>query len=208
MGSLGDTLKDTLAKMATGVTTTVASGVILTFVTTYVLVDLKKDRDKAAAAADSAKTIMQVAPAQNSVQLGRTGIPSDRGSVVTTPSVLEKPLAGGSPGTTLPAGNAGTVTNETKAAMPAGGTSAPGAGVDKSIEKKAADVRALADSAMKELDQVAQGKEKKPEEVGKPKPTEIKPKQVELKKDVKDVHQRADDVFDELDKEVEPTPAE
>lgn len=208
MGNIGDALKDTLGKMATGVTTTVASGVILTFVTTYVLVDLKKDKDKEAAAADSAKTTMQVVPLENSGRPGGSGAVRDGASGVTTPAVLEKSTAGEAPGAGVPSGTVDAATKDAKSIIPAGGTDAAAGPAEKPIEKKAAEVRALADSAMKELDQAAQGKESKPEEAAKPKPTEIKPKQVELKKDVKDVRERADDVFDELDKEVEQTPVE
>lgn len=194
---MGNFITDTLGKIAGNVTQSVASALIVTAITTYLIVSPgKKDDEKSGAAKDSAKTSTTVSPEK---EPGLTGDANRSAERTTDTGTRENVNAGktmNEGGTTTPiavtateksVAPAKTETPVTKAATKAYKELPAEKAVEEKLESTITQGRAKADSLAKAHPQDDKTKEIKKEE----------------KKETKDVKKRSDEVFDELDQETQ-----
>jgi hypothetical protein len=194
---MSNVLTDAMGKIASNVTQSVISALIVTAVTTYIIVSPgKKNDEKNAAAKDSAKSGITVAPMEKSGVEGETTRsvqkPSDTSNPVTMETNTGASGAGGIKNVAVPAGEKQTPSIRTEPPVTNAASKAykelpPENPTEQKLESTITQGRAKGDSLLKANPQ-------------HDKATEIKK---EEKKETKDVKKRADEVFDELDQETQ-----
>ena len=200
---MGNFITDTLGKMAGNVTQSVVSALIVTAITTYLLVDSGK-KGSNPAAADSAKIGTVAAPELRSEpEAGARSSPekfTDTASQQksTMPGTNNQMIGGGST-KGLPVGTADGKTAREQAVSPVTNAASaafkelpPENPTEQKLESTITEGRAKGDSLLK----------------AHPQDEKLKGMKKETPKEVKDVKKRADDVFDELDQEVEKKPVQ
>lgn len=189
---MGNFLKETVSKVGLSVTQSVTSAVAVTLISTYLLVDFgKKDKGAAPPAVDSTRSTTIAAPGQNPRGEERAAVREDQragnsGREQSSTSRTGEPAGGEREMKGAPVQTASGGGFEGKRESPAPETAPPRNPTEAKLETAILDSRAKADSLVKKPPQDEKAKE--------------------AKKEVKDVHQRVDDVFDELDQEVEQKP--
>ncbi len=194
---MGNFITDTLGKMAGNVTQSVVSALIVTAITTYLIVVPGKNRDtKESSGTDSAKSSTTVAPVEKRGGTEETGGSAPKS---TEPTTLGKPDAdksvdarGETRTIAVPAGDTKGTQGKaespaTEAAKKAFKELPPENPTEQNLERTITEGRAKGDSLAKTHPQDEKVKDVKKEE----------------KKQTKDVKKRADEVFDELDQEVQ-----
>ena len=192
---MGNFVSDTLGKIASNVTQSVVSALIVTAITTYLIVAPGKKDEKGAADADSAKSSSAVGPVEKpgvrepersiqkttdqsnpdtrEVGAGMNAGDEPKAIVVPAATGKTKPTGSESPATTA----ADKAYKELPAESPA----------EQKLQSNITQSRSKGDSLAKTHAQVEKNKEIKQEP----------------KKEVKDVKKRSDEVFDELDQETQ-----
>lgn len=194
---MGNFITDTLGKIAGNVTQSVASALIVTAITTYLIVSPgKKEDEKSAAGKDSAKTSMTVSPEK---ERGVTGDANRSVEQTTDMGTRENVNAGKTMkegGTTTPI----AVTATEKSAAPAI-TETP---VTRAATKAYKELPVENPAEEKLESTITQGRAKA-DSLAKAHPQDDKTKEIkkEEKKETKDVKKRSDEVFDELDQETQ-----
>jgi hypothetical protein len=189
---MGNFIADTLAKMATNVTQSVISALIVTAVTTYLIISPgKNEESKDASGKDSAGNGTTVMPVEKS---GVTGEGLQSTQQATEKSVPEEIETGRST-------NAGAGTSPV--AMPATEKKTTPAKTESPVTdaaSKAYKELVPEDPAEQKLESTITQGRAKGDSLASAHPQDLKK---EEKKEVKDVKKRADEVFDELDQEVQ-----
>ncbi len=194
---MGNFVTDTLGKIASNVTQSVVSALIVTAVTTYLIVSPgKKDDEKSGAAKDSVNTSTTVTPHKGPAVTGD----SDRS--------IERSTDTG----TLENVSAGKTVNEggktTPIAVPANEKSVAPPKTEPPVTRAATKAykELPAEKAVEEKleSTITQGRAKT-DSLAKAHPEADKTKEIkkEEKKETKDVKKRSDEVFDELDQETQ-----
>ncbi len=198
---MGNFFTDALGKLAGNVTSSVASAVIVTLITTYVLVDIgKKDgQENKGSAGDTASTstVVREAPA---VRIDSKASMASESTAVTPQPVKQV---------------------ESQSMNPAGygkSLATPVTGTNAVQQKEESPVTKASDKAFKELSSDTVPKQKPESAVteekanmdtalkAQPQTQKMKEVKKEEKKPATDVHKRADEVFDELDQETQKKP--
>jgi hypothetical protein len=196
---MGNFITDTLGKLAGNVTQSVASALIVTAITTYLIVSPGKNDKTQGSGADSAKTNPTVTPAVRSGaarEYGRSAQTSAETTSHLQPDASKSVNPGGGtkavavPATELKTNQERTVSPATEAATKAYKELPPENPTEEKLERTVTEGRAKGDSLLK-----AHPQDDKAKEANK-----------EPKKETKDVKKRADEVFDELDQEVQKKP--
>lgn len=194
---MGNVFTDAIGKIASNVTQSVISALIVTAVTTYIIVSPgKKNDEKDATAKDSAKSGITVAPMEKSGVEGETSRMVQQSTDSSAPMTMETnkgmSSAGGMKTVALPAAEKKASTNRTESPVTNAASNAykelprenP---TEQKLESTITQGRAKGDSLLKANPQNDKAKEITKEE----------------KKETKDVKKRADEVFDELDQETQ-----
>jgi hypothetical protein len=194
---MGNVFTDAMGKIASNVTQSVISALIVTAVTTYIIVSPgKKDDGKDAAAKDSAKTGTTVVPMEKSAVVGETARSVQQPTDSSAPMTMETNNGMSSPGgiktVALPAAEKKAPSNRTESPVTNAASKAykelpPENPTEQKLESTITQGRAKGDSLLKANPQKDKAKEITKEE----------------KKETKDVKKRADEVFDELDQEIQ-----
>ncbi len=198
---MGNFFTDLAGKVASNVTQSVASAVVVTLITTYVLVDLgrKDSKDNKGSVADTTNTstVVRKAPA--------TGIESKTSPTSESAAAAQQPVKQEESKSVSPAGDAkslATPVTETKVVQ----------------QKEESPVTKASEKAFQELtsDTVPEPKLEAAITGGKagadtalkarPQSEKVKDVKKEVKKPATDVDKRADEVFDELDQETQKKP--
>jgi hypothetical protein len=193
---MGNFITDTVGKIAGNVTQSVISALIVTAITTYVIVAPGRKDKEGSAAADSAKAATMVAPLDKSDTAHETKSPGERLTEKTTPGKptgeVSKSSIGDGKAVVMPATE--TKDAPTRIDPPVTETASKAfkeLPVENPTEKKLESTidqgRARADSLLRAHPPEGKAKEVKKEE----------------KKKTQDVKKRADEVFDELDDDVQ-----
>ncbi len=194
---MGNFISDTLGKMAANVTQSVVSALIVTAITTFLIINPgKKQSSDDASGKDSTKSSTTVLPAGTSGALGQSDRGDQQSPVTSKPENVEAGKSTSGAGGTMPMAVPATdkkvappptESPVTKAAAKAYEDMPPETPAEQKLERTITEGRAKGDSLASAHPQEAKAKETKQEE----------------KKSTKDVKKRADEVFDELDQEIE-----
>ena len=194
---MGNFISDTLGKMAANVTQSVVSALIVTAITTFLIINPgKKENTSGASGKDSANSNTTVLPAGKTGAVGQSNRVDQQSTETSKPeSVDAGKSTNGARGTTpiaLPATELKVAPPKaespaTEAAAKAYKDLPPETPAEQKLEQTITEGRAKGDSLASAHPQEAKAKVTKQEE----------------KKSTKDVKKRADEVFDELDKEIE-----
>jgi hypothetical protein len=191
---MGNIITNTLGKFSLNVTQGVATGLIVTAITTYLLVDSGK-KDEKPAGTDTAKSGTAATPAQGSSNEGDLKSSTLRPGVSLNPAKQQDngttPSSGGMNAVAVPGANGKAAlqnadTPERVAAAKAFKELPPENPTERNLEPTITAGRAKGDSLLR-----AHPGDEKVQDTNK-----------EVKKDLQDVKKRSDDVFDELDQEV------
>jgi hypothetical protein len=194
---MGNFFTDAIGKIASNVTQSVISALIVTAVTTYIIVSPGKKNDgKDAAAKDSATSGTTVVPMEKSGVAGETTRMVQQSIDSSGPMTMETNKgmngAGGIKTVAVPAAEKKNPSNSTEPPVTNAASKAykelpPENPTEQKLESTITQGRAKGDSLLKANPQNDKAKEITKEE----------------KKETKDVKKRADEVFDELDQETQ-----